>query len=289
MTLALVIVIKVAVALLIVSMGLGSRPSDVLYLIRRPSLLARSLLAMYVLVPLAAVIIVATWPLAPAVEAALLVLAVSAGAPLLPRKLEKFGGTQYAFSLVVVSSLLAIVVVPAWVALLSARFNAPAEISAMEVAAALAKSFLLPLAAGMALGAWLPALTARYADRAAAIAGLALMAASLLLLALHWRLLLEVRGPGMLALVVLMLAALASGHLLGGPSPADRTALAIACVTRHIGIAVIVATMFQGPKTVVILAAYVLASALVSIPYLQWRKRRHATAVPQKGAAADHY
>src|SRR5271165_6755745 len=48
------------------------------------------------------------------VEIALLVLAVSAGAPLLPRKLMKIGDGAYIFSLVVTSSLLAILVVPAW-------------------------------------------------------------------------------------------------------------------------------------------------------------------------------
>jgi bile acid:Na+ symporter, BASS family len=57
------------------------------YLWRRPGLLLRSLLAMYVLVPLAALILVKALTLPPGVEIGLLVLAVSAGAPLLPRKL----------------------------------------------------------------------------------------------------------------------------------------------------------------------------------------------------------
>jgi BASS family bile acid:Na+ symporter len=39
----------------------------------------------------------------------------------------------------------------------------------------------------------------------------------------------------------------AIGHALGGPNPGHRTALAIACATRHIGIAVLVATSFPGP------------------------------------------
>ena len=67
---------------------------------------------------------------------------------------------------------------------------------------------------------------------------------------------------------------LAIGHALGGPKPDDRTALAIACATRHIGIAVLVATAFRGPGTMVLIAAYIVASAAVSIPYLQWRRRQ---------------
>lgn len=280
MTIVLVLLIKISTIVLILSIGLGSKLDDLLYLARRPGLLARSLLAMFVLVPLAAFLIVTVWPLAPAVKAALLVLAVSAGAPLLPRKLEKLGGTQYTFSLVVTTSLLAIVIVPLWVTILARHFEVAAEISAFDVAVALAKSFLIPLAAGMALGALAPKLTARFADGATLYAGLALTVASALLLALHWRVLLEIQGPGMAALLALMLIALAIGHLCGGPNPADRTALAIACVTRHIGVAVIVATTFRGPKTVVILAAYVVVSALVSIPYLRWRKRTADATVP---------
>ena len=101
---------------------------------------------MYVLVPFAAFVIVTFWPLAPGVEAALLVLAVSAGAPLLPRKLERFGSSQYAFSLVVVTSVLAIVATPIWVAFLAWDFGVSAEISPIRVAtrSARASSYLWP-------------------------------------------------------------------------------------------------------------------------------------------------
>jgi hypothetical protein len=75
------------------------------------------------------------------------------------------------------------------------------------------------------------------------------------------------------------LAALVVGHVLGGPAEEDRTALAIACATRHVGIAMVVAASVPGPRTAVLVAAYLLAAAVVSIPYLRWRRR--APAVPQ--------
>ena len=61
---------------------------------------------------------------------------------------------------------------------------------------------------------------------------------------------------------------------LGGPDADDRTALALACSTRHIGIAVLVASAFPGMRTIVMIAAYTVASAGVSIPYLVWRRRK---------------
>ena len=116
MTADLVLVLKLSIVAMIFAVGLGSTPGDLLYLWRRPAELARSLLAMYVAVPLAALLMVKTLPLGIPVKTAILVLAISAGAPLLPKKLMKIGREGYVFSLVVIASLLAVVVVPAWLA-----------------------------------------------------------------------------------------------------------------------------------------------------------------------------
>ena len=107
---------------LLCAIGLGSTPADLTFLLRRPALLFRSLFAMYVAIPLAALAIVQTVPLPPGVRMAILVLAISAGAPLLPRKLMTLGREGYVFSLVVLSSLLAVVAVPAWLVVLGPYF-----------------------------------------------------------------------------------------------------------------------------------------------------------------------
>ena len=183
MTQALLLLVKISVGALILAIGMGATLVDLTYVWRRPGLLLRSLLAMYVLVPLAAFLLVKIWPLAPGVKAALLVLAVSAGAPLLPRKLQRFGSDAYVFSLVVTSSLLAIVVVPAWIALLAWHFGVSTELSAADMATVLGKAFLLPLALGMLLRAMAPTLSERFADRVLAMAGVVLTLAGLALLA----------------------------------------------------------------------------------------------------------
>lgn len=266
-------VLKASVAVLIFALGLGSAPGDLLYLWRRPALLLRSLGAMYVLVPLAAFAFARLLPLGSGVKAALLVLAVSAGAPLLPRKVSKLGSGAYAFSLVVVSSLLAIVLVPAWVALMSHRFGSDLEISAGAVATVIGKAFLLPLGLGLALRLLSPALCDRVSDALMRVAGATLTLAGLMLLAIHWRLLLDLHAPGMVALVALMMVALAIGHACGGPTEDDRTTLAVACATRHVGLAVLVASAFPGIRTVAVITAYAIASLMVSLPYLAWRRR----------------
>ena len=203
MTTTLLLVLKLSVGAIILAIGMDSRLSDLVYLWKRPGLLLRSLLAMYVLVPLVALILVKGLTLPPGVEIGLLVLAVSAGALLLPRKLMHLGQGEYVFSLVVTSTLLAIFIVPAWLAVLGPRFGNPEHLEPMGVAAVFAKSFFGPLAVGM-LAHWLfPEVAERFGDRLMRIAGIALVASGLVLLALHWEVVLQARWLGALTLAAL--------------------------------------------------------------------------------------
>ncbi|MEN8175783.1 MAG: bile acid:sodium symporter [Pseudomonadota bacterium] len=280
MTSALILVLKLSVGAIILAIGMGSRLSDLAYLWKRPGLMFRSLLAMYVLVPLVAFALVKLLVLPTGVEIGLLVLAVSAGAPLLPRKLMYLGQGEYVFSLVVISTLLAIFIVPAWLAVLGPHFGNPDPLEPGRIALVLAKSFFLPLAAGMLMRWLFPVFAERFGDRLMGIAGLMLVVCALALFALHWDVLLEAHWDGVLTLAGLTVAALAIGHWLGGTDEDNRTALAIACSTRHLGIAVLVAASVPGPRTAVIVAAYILIAAAVSIPYLKWRRRMSRATEP---------
>jgi len=201
------------------------------------------------------------------------VLAVSAGAPLVPRKLGAVGNPAYAFSLVVTSSLVAIVLVPVWLSLLGAHFGIDAAVSPVTVAWAVAKAFLIPLGLGMAVRARWPAPGAALAEGMLRFAASVMVACVAALLATHWEVLVLLPWQGVAALLLFMLIALAVGHALGGPEADNRTALAVACATRHIGIAVLVATAFPGPRTAVLITAYLICSLAVTVPYLRWRLR----------------
>jgi BASS family bile acid:Na+ symporter len=273
MTASLLLLIKLSVAGLILAIGMGSTPRDLLYLWQRPALLLRSLLAMYVAVPLVALLVARSLALPTPVEVAILVLAISAGAPLLPRKLIHLGNDAYVFSLVVTSSLLAIVTIPAWLTILAPLHGRSAELTAGDVAGVVVPSFLAPLALGMVVRWLVPQASERIADRLLAVVGLIFTLAALALLATNLGMLLAAGWTAIATLAGLSLAALAIGHVLGGPDPEDRTALAVCCATRHVGLAVLVAAAVPGPRTAVLVAAYIVASAVVCIPYIQWRRR----------------
>jgi len=285
MTASLLLALKLSIVTMIFAVGLGSTPDDLTYLWRRPKELLRSLLAMYVAVPLVALLVAKTLPVGVAVKTAILVLAISAGAPLLPKKLMKIGREGYVFSLVVTSSLLAVVVVPAWLAFLAPLFGRESSVEPRAVALIIAKAFLAPLVVGMLLRWPLSGIAERLSQRILGVAGMVLAVAALALLALHRRLLTEIGWGPLSALVGMTVAALAVGHVLGGPDPADRTALAISCASRHVGIAMLAASTVPGPRTIALVLTYVLASAVVSIPYLKWRTRGRPSDLRLEGRA----
>lgn len=96
----LLVVTQLAVTLLVLGIGLASTLDDLTYLWRRPGLLGRSLLAMYVVTPVVILAMAKLVPMSPPVKTAVTVLAISAGAPLLPRRLMNIGRGGYVFSLV---------------------------------------------------------------------------------------------------------------------------------------------------------------------------------------------
>jgi hypothetical protein len=82
-----------------------------------------------------------------------------------------------------------------------------------------------------------------------------------------------------LAIALLSLASLACGHLLGGPEPGTRTALAYATATRNAGLALLLVTLnfpnldYVKGGIINTLITYAIVAAIVAIPYTVWRKR----------------
>jgi BASS family bile acid:Na+ symporter len=253
---------------------------DIVYLWRRPALLLKSIIAMYIAMPAAAVLMARTLDLPPRTELALVVLAICAGAPLLPKKLIKFGGDpSYVFSLIVTTSLLAIVTVPASLYLLAEVINFDTTaVTPLQVAGLILKTFLLPLGVGMLFRQAAPALSERFGDPLLKIASAVMALSALAALTIGFRLVFEIGLPSLLAFAAFTLSAIVVGHLFGGPNPSDRTSLAIACASRHIGLALLIAANARGQHALALVVAYLLASAVVSIPYVRWITKHRPSA-----------
>ena len=276
----LLILLKASIAALIFAIGMTAITEDIVYLWRRPVLLLKSIIAMYIVMPAVAVLMAQTFDLPPRTELALVVLAICAGAPLLPKKLIKFGGDpSYVFSLIVTTSLLAIVTVPASLHFLAEiiSFDTSA-VTPSQVARIILKTFLLPLGAGMLFRLAVPALADRFGDPLLKIASAVMALCALAALAAGFRLVFEVGLPSLIAFAAFTLSAIVVGHLLGGPNPSDRISLAIACASRHIGLALLIAANARGQHALALVVAYLLASAVVSIPYVRWITKHRPSA-----------
>ncbi len=278
LTALLILGIKVSIVLLVLGLGLNSSWSDALYLFRHPGLLVRSLFSMNVVMPLVAAGLVVAFDLPPAVEVALVALAVSPVPPMLPSKELKAGGrAAYAIGLFVAIALLAIVVVPLAVALLTSAFDRAGQISPMTVAKTVLATVLVPVAIGVTFKQWFPAV-AEKAARPVSLLGLVLLVVSALpMVVALWPAIQALFGNGTVLIIALMaVIGLAVGHVLGGPDAETRTVLALSTAARHPAVALGVAVA-SGVETRPALAAillYVLVATIVAIPYVAWRKRQ---------------
>ncbi len=269
-------VLRIAIVMVLLALGMNARPGDLTYLWKRPGLLMRSLVAMYVLVPVVAVLMVRTLEIPRGTEIALLVLAICAGAPLLPRKLIKLGGDpDYIFSLVVTTSVLAVLSVPLSLEVMARYMSLDRAVDPTAIAGVISKTFLVPFAAGMAIRFLFPTFADRMDDRLLKAGSVALALSSLIIVATRYDLILALGWRSFVAFGAFSLAALLIGHILGGPEPRGRTSLAVSCSRRHVGLALLVAADARSDTALTIVAGYLLASTLVAIPYIAWRRSVH--------------
>lgn len=273
-----------SIVILVFCVGLNAPSGEVRWLLRRPGLLARSLLAMNVLLPVLAACIAVGLGLPPTTVLALIALAVSPVPPVLPSKQIKAGGTaSYAVALLAISALLAILFVPLDVDVLARLFRREVSVAPAAVAVLVAKTVLVPLLLGMGLRAAVPTFAERLARPLSLGATVLMLVAFVPVVVVAWpKLMAQVGDYTVLAIVLVTFVGLLIGHALGGPDPADRTVLALSTASRHPGVAVAVARAGAPNDPAVVATVFLafLVGMLVTIPYVKWRKRMPAGALP---------
>ncbi|HWF76072.1 MAG TPA: bile acid:sodium symporter [Caulobacteraceae bacterium] len=270
------IIIQAGLALLVLSVGLQSTLDDLLYVLRRPALLGRAFVAISIVVPAAAVLAVNWLPLSLPVKVGVIMMSLAALPPFVPGSEIKAGGRRsYSYGLYAAFALLTVVIVPATVEVLDRLFGADAEVSLTVLGREVLLSVLLPLVVGMLIHTRWTALAERIAPVVSQVSMLVLIVIVGLLLYRAWPAMLSLIGNGtVLAVVVVSAAAIAAGHLLGGPDPRDKVALATAAAIRHPGIALMVANGFAPDKRVsAMILLYVLVTFVVVTIYQQAQKR----------------
>jgi len=290
------LILKISIVVLVFTVGLGTVPRELTHLLRHPGQLFRTFLSMNVIMLVVAVAIVKLFPLPGAVRVLLVTLALSPIPPLLPKNLMKAGGGRdYVMALLCTAALFAIVWIPLAGIVLDRVFPADIVIPPGPVATLVLMTVLAPTVAGVVVRMIAPDLAERAAGPFSKVAGILLLGAALLMLVKAGPAMLSVMGQGTLAAIIaFLILGLIVGHALGGPTPGDRSVLALATASRHPGIAIAIATILFPEEKAVIPAAllYLVMSIVVPLPYVAWRKKALAedpnVTVHQQQPAVEH-
>jgi bile acid:Na+ symporter, BASS family len=267
-----------SVFLTVFAIGLAAHLDDVTYLLRHPRHLVRSLVSMFVIMPVICVSVALLTNLPPAIKVALVALAISPVPPFLPGKQLMAGGHRaYVVGLLSLAALVSVMFVPVVTSLFGQWFHHPADATPATVAKIVLMTILVPLLLGVVLDHRMPSFAAKAAKPVARVGLLLLIVCIVPAIVRLWPLISSFIGDGtVLKLALVALLGTAVGHLLGGPDSFDRRVLALSTSARHPGVAITVATtMYQHGKLALgAVLLYVLVVMIVTVPYVLWSKRR---------------
>ncbi|HYX45257.1 MAG TPA: hypothetical protein VE820_00310 [Sphingomicrobium sp.] len=267
--------LELSLFLLVFSIGLESRWSDVVHVLRRPALLVRAILAVNVIVPAVVVTLCLILPIAPWTEAGLVIMAVSPLAPFAPVKMLKSEAEQsYVIGTYVALMLCAVVLVPLTAEILKPLTAQSIGIPVAVVAAYVVETVLVPLFAGVLVHSQWEAFSARIAPLTRKVALTIVVLVAVIMLLRFAKDLISLPGDGTLVVVMSAVAAgLFGGYALGGPDLGTRKALGDAAATRHPGLAAAIAQLGTNDSRVLSAIVLYLFSSIIFSAAFNWALR----------------
>jgi bile acid:Na+ symporter, BASS family len=260
---------RVAVLCFVVSsmlaMGAGLTLAQILEPLRDARLVALSLVANFVLMPLCAFVLAKALSLDEPLGVGLLLLGCAAGAPFLP-KLAELAKGNLAFAVGVM--VLLMVVTVGYLPIVLPLLLPGVSVDPWKIARSLVLLMLLPLAAGLVLRARYENLAARVKPLLDRISNISLILLVLLITAANLDKVLQVFGTrGILAGFLFIALGFGVGWLLGGPGADTRRVMALGTAQRNIAAALVVAGQsFNDPKVVVMVVVVAIAGLIVLMP-----------------------
>ena len=268
----------IAVLCLMFSTGLLMAPSYLMFLRDKPVLFFRSLLAVIVLVPLAALLIV--FLLHPPDKAAvgLAILASSPAAPLMLLRVSKASGKlDYIASLHFSLALLSIITTPVTLALMSRALGFSVSVDPAEIAKIVLRIVILPVGLGLVLRARFPVAADRMVLPLSRFGWILLVLMILLILPLTIRFIFEMKISSYITIIAFLVSALSIGHFSVPEQSGERTALALEAAGRNPGFALVIAQInFPPDKAVPFLIPYLIVFMAVSAVYIMWQRKTPA-------------
>jgi BASS family bile acid:Na+ symporter len=259
------VVMLVFVVSSVLAVGLSLTVNEILAPLSRGKLISLALLANFVLMPLAALIIARVLSLDQPLGIALLLLGAAAGAPFLP-KLAAIAKANLAFSVGLMVLLMVLTV--AYMPLVLPLLIRGVSVDPMNIARSLLLLMLLPLAIGLGVKARFERVAQRVQPPINGVSSLSLAFLIVLMLATNIQNVISLIGTrGILASILFLLVGASIGWLLGGPGLGTKGVLALGTAQRNIAAALVVSGQnFDDPKVLVMVVAVAVVGFLILIP-----------------------
>jgi BASS family bile acid:Na+ symporter len=266
----------VTVFVVMLALGLMLGREQIAAALQRRVVLAAVVFAVVVPVPALAVLAVKAFGLKGPVAAGIVLMAISPGAPVaLRRALDAGGNREFAPALHLAIVALAVVTVPASVAILDWIFAADFTVTPFHIGRQVFFAQLLPLALGASLRAVRPVIAARLEGPLGRVGSLLLLTLGLMVLVDMPPIVAAVGWTPLIAGVAMTVCALAVGAAFAWRDADVRPAAAIAAAMRNPGLALVIATVNRTPPDVTAaVIGYALGLGLTIVAFLQWCKRR---------------
>ena len=276
---------------MMLTIGLGTRLIDLAAVAKDWRLILRAVLANYILVPAAAVGLLLLFKAAPMVAAGFLIVAVCPGAPYAaPFTALAKGNVATATGLMVILAGSSAIAAPILLRVLLPMIagDQGAQINAAKMVSTLALTQFLPLCVGLFVSQKNPAMAAKLKTLASRLCTLLNIVLLSVILAVQFRMLVEIRIVGYFGMLALVIASLAAGWLFGSSRDARRKTLALTTAVRNVGVALVIASgSFAGTAAVTATTAFALfQTVVIALVAMAWGRFTIAPAGLPKAAAA---
>jgi BASS family bile acid:Na+ symporter len=279
------ILVTITLIQLMVTVGLGVTFTDVAHVARNWGLVARAAVANYVLVPAIATGLLVLFHAPPLVAAGFLVAAVCPGAPYGPpfTGMAK-GNVPISVGLTVMLAGSSAIVAPILLHVLLPVTSGeePLRVDAGRMVGTLFLTQLIPLGLGLVIRQCRPDVAEKLRKPANRLSVVLNLAAFSLIVVVDFHLLASIRVLGFEGILLLVIAALADGWLLGGPGDDRRTAMTFSTGARNVSVSLVIVTAsFPRTPAVTAVLAYALFQtivlALLAMGWGRWTVSRRQT------------
>lgn len=272
-------VVMVSVMFLMLGVGLSTPFRQVLDVARKFGLVARGVLANFLIMPALIYLSLMWLPLPSDVKIGIMLMAAAPIAPMVPPFVGMAkGDVPYSVGLMVIVALLSVPLTPLILSLALPESSGGVELNPLQIVSTLLTAQLIPISVGMAVRRMSPTWTERLLTFVPKVGQFGLLGGVGLILAFQAK---QILSMGLLAHLVILgwvVASLLIGSwALIGKAPALRRSLAVATAIRNVPLAFLIAgENFQGTVVAPVVLIFGTFSMICSILYGKMMTRSEA-------------